>query len=403
MMIGQSILTRGLLVAALATAPLLAQPASAQDSQARVTSDLNARSGPGTNYAVLFVLPRNAVVSVFDCTPGPAWCQVSYQNRVGWASASYLAFGTGAASGVFVPAPQPAPPPVAGGQVQVRATAQLNMRTGPGTNYPSIGSIPANGVAVLTRCVEGYVWCEAQYAGRTGWVSARYLQSVSPQFGTQPVNVIGPQLGLRIFEFILGQLGVPQAPTPPPQPPRPGANEVCFYSDPGFQGQAFCARMGQADANLAAGWNDNISSIRVGQGAWVEVCSNANFNGVCRVFAENVQQLPNNLDNRISSYRTTQSLPAPGPGIPLPTPVGQVCFYADFNYTGPSFCLGRDQGLSNLGTEWNDRISSIRVDTGLSVQVCENTGYGGWCEEYFGNIPQLPPNRNDGTSSLRVR
>lgn len=400
-MIGRSSLTRLLLVAGLTlSSHLLAQPAAAQEGEARVTADLNARSGPGTNYAVLFVLPRNAIVSVFDCTPGPTWCQVSYQNRVGWSSARYLAFGTGAASGDSLPPPTPAPPPVAG-QVQVRAIVALNMRAGPSTGYGIIGSIPANGVATLTRCIEGYVWCEAQYGGRSGWVSARYLQALSPQFGQQPVNTIGAQLGLRIIEFILGQLGVPEPPTPPPEPPRPGANEVCFYSEPAFQGQGFCVRMGQSDANLAAGWNDTIASIRVGQGAWVEICSDFNFSGVCRVFAENAQQLAANLANRVSSYRTTQSLPAPGPGFP--TPVGQVCFYADFNYTGPSFCLGPDQGLSNLGIEWNDRISSIRVDGGLSVQICENVGYGGWCEEYFGNVPQLPPNRNDGTSSLRVR
>lgn len=54
-------------------------------------------------------------------------------------------------------------------------TTNLNLRTGPGTNYGTIGSIP-NGARVDVRgCTNGYGWCQVNYSGTTGWASSRYL------------------------------------------------------------------------------------------------------------------------------------------------------------------------------------------------------------------------------------
>ena len=53
-------------------------------------NDLNLRSGGGTQYAVIAVMPRGAEVVVFDCV-GTSWCNVEWQGIVGWASATYLA------------------------------------------------------------------------------------------------------------------------------------------------------------------------------------------------------------------------------------------------------------------------------------------------------------------------
>lgn len=58
---------------------------------AYVTGDLNLRSGPGTNYRVLDVLPGGATVNVLGCDG--AWCRVAWGGGVGFASSSYLGFG----------------------------------------------------------------------------------------------------------------------------------------------------------------------------------------------------------------------------------------------------------------------------------------------------------------------
>ncbi len=54
-------------------------------------------------------------------------------------------------------------------------TTTINLRTGPGTGYGSLGSIP-NGVGVtVAGCTDGYGWCQVSYGGLSGWASSRYI------------------------------------------------------------------------------------------------------------------------------------------------------------------------------------------------------------------------------------
>jgi uncharacterized protein YraI len=77
-------------------------------SAAVVENDLNLRSGPGTGYRVIDVMPAGAYARVLSC--GGSWCRVAYGGTIGYASASYLGGG-----GAYAAAPPPvyvAPPPV---------------------------------------------------------------------------------------------------------------------------------------------------------------------------------------------------------------------------------------------------------------------------------------------------
>lgn len=75
-------------------------------SAAVVENDLNLRSGPGTGYRVIDVMPAGTYARVLSC--GGSWCRVAYGGRIGYASASYLGGGGSyAAAPVYV-----APPPV---------------------------------------------------------------------------------------------------------------------------------------------------------------------------------------------------------------------------------------------------------------------------------------------------
>lgn len=66
---------------------LLLSAGAAAAYPATVTGNLNMRSGPGTGYRVLDVLPPGTVVDVRGCTG--SWCDIG----TGWVSASYLARG----------------------------------------------------------------------------------------------------------------------------------------------------------------------------------------------------------------------------------------------------------------------------------------------------------------------
>ncbi len=56
---------------------------------ARTTANLNLRSGPGTQYSILLVMPLGSIVTLV-AGPTDGWYQVDYSGTTGWASASYL-------------------------------------------------------------------------------------------------------------------------------------------------------------------------------------------------------------------------------------------------------------------------------------------------------------------------
>jgi uncharacterized protein YraI len=55
------------------------------------------------------------------------------------------------------------------------ATTSLNIRTGPGPEYPVIGAIPDRGQATVTGCIQGSLWCQVSYNGRQGWAYSQYM------------------------------------------------------------------------------------------------------------------------------------------------------------------------------------------------------------------------------------
>lgn len=80
-----------------------------------------------------------------------------------------------------VPAPVPQAPPAT--VTTMKATANLNMRSGPSTGYASVFVIPKG--ATVTMLEDKGDWKKVSYNGNTGWSSARYLSAAS---SAAPVN-----------------------------------------------------------------------------------------------------------------------------------------------------------------------------------------------------------------------
>jgi len=55
------------------------------------------------------------------------------------------------------------------------ATAPVNIRSGPGTSYPVIGTLTSGEGVAVERCTTG--WCLVADAGPSGWVSSAYLST----------------------------------------------------------------------------------------------------------------------------------------------------------------------------------------------------------------------------------
>lgn len=284
------------------------------------------------------------------------------------------------------PSPAPPPPPqLPAFDGRAVVTTDLNLRQRPTTDSQVVLVIPAGSNVPVYRCAFSYQWCEVGYNASYGWVASAYIRPTGRQ---QTVAEVGAQLGIPLVEVFLDT-----------QPDiEPAADEVCFFTDFNYEGNAFCVVMGARNPALGPSWNDEISSILVGRDASVQVCEDNGYGGACEAFYNDTNRLPGAFNDVISSYRT----PVPGSAGPIEPRQNEVCFYADFNYGGDAFCVTVGTSDNALGSQWNDRFSSIRVGGNASVEVCRDTGYQGGCATYRQNVAQLPSGQNDAISSYRT-
>jgi len=186
--------------------------------QAAIVADgpLNVRSGPGTGYGVLEVIPTGAWVEIVS---GPVSA-----NGYQWFEIVVDASGTdGYVAGVFLSA-------VSGSGLSVGDTVfvdagALNVRSGPGLGYSVIDTMVygQNGLIVDGPVyLNGYTWFELTYVGGAsdGWVAGEFLALVSSGGGlaigdmvsvsSGPLNVrSGPGTGYSIIDSMAtGQNGL---------------------------------------------------------------------------------------------------------------------------------------------------------------------------------------------------
>lgn len=69
--------------------------------------------------------------------------------------------------------------------VAATATTDLNVRAGPGTQYPVVGVLGTGSGVAITGCVEASKWCSVAVEGGVGWVYSDYL--VADYSGSQIV------------------------------------------------------------------------------------------------------------------------------------------------------------------------------------------------------------------------
>ncbi|MGH6922677.1 MAG: SH3 domain-containing protein [Propylenella sp.] len=71
---------------------LLATVQQAVAQPGYTTGGVNCRSGPGTNYYVVYTLPAYTAIDIGACDYG--WCYIAYNYQNCYVSLSYLAYGT---------------------------------------------------------------------------------------------------------------------------------------------------------------------------------------------------------------------------------------------------------------------------------------------------------------------
>ncbi|MDI1343289.1 MAG: DUF1236 domain-containing protein [Pseudolabrys sp.] len=105
------------------------------------------------------------------------------------------------------------------------ATTPLNIRSGPGPEYPVTGAIPTNGQAAILGCIEGSQWCQISYNGAQGWAYSQYMtganvRTLPPVAYTAPPATTGTTIVRPTYsgDFIAPVATTRPLPIAPPPP-----------------------------------------------------------------------------------------------------------------------------------------------------------------------------------------
>ena len=178
------------------------------------STQINVRSEPSTSASVLGMIPPNTKVQIVGKDPGGNWWQILYEGGVegkGWVTAQYVATANPAA--VPVIGGDPADP--GNGNVAI-VQQQINVRSGPGTSFNSLGTLNAQDVVTLTGKDSNGAWLQIAFAAGPegkGWVNAAFVRAQGLEnipIVTEAGQVIGTGTPTTI----------PAAPTPTVIPAR---------------------------------------------------------------------------------------------------------------------------------------------------------------------------------------
>ena len=76
----------------------------------------------------------------------------------------------------------------------------VNLRAGPGTDYPVIVTVPARAPISILGCLADYAWCDSIFEGNRGWMRSIYLSGYY-QGDYYSLRDYAPRLGYRTVSF----------------------------------------------------------------------------------------------------------------------------------------------------------------------------------------------------------
>ena len=159
------------------------------------TTAVNVRSGPSTSYPIYGVAQPGASAPVSGISPDGGWYVITIPETyspdgTAWVSADYATLTGATADELPIVQPPPPPPDVIPptpeiGSIVVQTTEPVNVRAGPGNEFPSYGKVPigtplqAVGISQDGNWVAVIIPTSIAPSG-IGWVNSAYLQPFDP-------------------------------------------------------------------------------------------------------------------------------------------------------------------------------------------------------------------------------
>jgi len=162
-----------------------ALPSGSVAKVVNVSTAVNVRSGPGTTYSRLGTAKKSSTYTAtkknVKGTDGANWYAITYSGKTGYIRYNYLSLvstaqtTSGAVAGQSLPS----------GSIAkvVNVNTAVNVRSGPGTNYPTLGTAKKSTTWTATKKnvpgTYGAAWYEITYSGKTGYIRYNYISQIS--------------------------------------------------------------------------------------------------------------------------------------------------------------------------------------------------------------------------------
>ena len=176
-----------------------AQPPTAAPTPAPIegttSTRVNVRGEPSTAGATLGMINPSAKVKIIGKDPSGNWYQIIFaqaSDGKGWVTAQYVEVKNNDAVPVIGAAPAPTSANESGSSSGPSGVViqQVNIRSGPGTDFNALGTLNPKDVVTLIGKDANGIWLQIVFANGPdgkGWVTAAYVQAS----GTENLPIIG--------------------------------------------------------------------------------------------------------------------------------------------------------------------------------------------------------------------
>ncbi len=171
------------------------QPAPLQIAALATTTDtLRIRSGPGTGYSQMGLVPADTTLPVLGRNADGSWIVIEFHGMRGWIAGWLCTFAgdlagvpvtdsvAGSAAGTAVAESSSSVP----GSVTATTATELRLRSGPGTGYPQIGLVGSGVTMSVLGRDPSESWVLVERGGAQVWVAA-WLCQINGNLNDVPV------------------------------------------------------------------------------------------------------------------------------------------------------------------------------------------------------------------------
>lgn len=137
---------------------------------------LNVRTAPGLSNPIITRVNRGETYPILGRSPDGQWWQIQVGGQSGWVSAAYIEVSNVGSVPVTGSVDQPPPSPVA-----LVESAQLNVRSGPGTQFGVVATIRRDERFPIIGRTADNGWWQIRVNNLTGWVTSNLITAINAE------------------------------------------------------------------------------------------------------------------------------------------------------------------------------------------------------------------------------